>query len=301
MSILHSIRPVTLLYIATTMVVVKYGFITAVGTKGFLSPFLFFCIIVAVVCITASGYFIHYMFDHNTYHNKIKAQPVKGRSKNWMLFYLLLTHIGIFLGVFVSFSIKKPLYSVLFIVIALCFYAYARIIKRWFLINNLFLSLLFTCAIFTFVLFDFYPTTLSFTQHTERNILQTIGYIALAVFYLNFVSEVIKDIENINTDFINNRKTYAIVLGRERATMFVFLLTAAGFFALVLLSITIFKSNTLLLVYTLLCVSIPLLWICKITWNASTPKDYKKMSALLKVTIILGLGIILLLPSFYNS
>lgn len=293
---IQSIRPVNLSIIAATMMVVKYGFLSSIGIQGFLTHFLFFCLLMATLFIAAGGYVINDIYDVKTdvINNKSKGEQTNKTNK--IPFYLLITHIGIGLGAFVSFTINAPFYTFIFIVIAGCLYGYARVIKKWFFLNNLLIAALTAFTIFLIVFFDLYPITFSSLNLIEGAVVKAIGYVAIVAFYLNFIREVVKDIEDIQGDYADDRKTFAIILGRQRASMLVFLMTAIGFVVSIVVSFTLFMPYLFLFGYTLLFISIPLVWVCKIAWDATQTLHYKKISNLLKLTMVAGLGIFLLLP-----
>lgn len=296
---IQSIRPVNLSIIAATMMVVKYGFLSSIGIQGFLTHFLFFCLLMATLFIAAGGYVINDIYDVKTdvINNKSKGQHTLQTNKaNRIPLYLLLTHLGIGLGAFVSFTINEPFYTLIFIVIASCLYGYARVIKKWLFINNLLIAALTAFTIFLIVFFELYPITFSSLNLVEGHVIMAIGCVTIVAFYLNFIREIVKDIEDVNGDHADHRKTFAIVFGRQRASMLVFWLTAIGFVVSIVVSFTIFMPYLFLFGYTLFFISVPLIWICKIAWDATQTLHYKKISNLLKLTMVTGLGIFLLLP-----
>jgi 4-hydroxybenzoate polyprenyltransferase len=120
---------------------------------------------------------------------------------------------------------------------------------------------------------------------------------AIFAFMINFLREIVKDLEDIKGDDAQGIRTLAVILGIKKTT---YLLAVLSLVPIGFLSQYIYKyllSNNLYVAifYALALIIAPLIYfIIKIT-TAKEPKDFHQLSLLLKIILLLGILSILVL------
>ena len=285
------IRWKNLLLIALMQFLIKYCFLTGFGFQTTLSNQLFFILVFATITITASGYIINDIIDLKIdiinkpnkiiIDNKISAS----NSKN---LYFTLTILGILTGTYLSFIIGKASLSLYFIGVSLLLFLYSKYLKGRIIIGNIIVSLLLAFSILIILLFDT-PLPINMKQINEViKIQHAIIFYSIFAFLLNFVREIIKDIEDIDGDYNEGLKTFPIVFGRKTARNFAISISVITIYLLIFVSVRFIEIKTIAFAYILLLIFCPLLYFVIRTWNSETKKQYYFLSKLLKINILLG-------------
>src|SRR5690606_14297971 len=112
----------------------------------------------------------------------------------------------------------------LFVVFSALLYLYASYLKGVFLVGNLLVSGLVAMSLLIVPLFDLLPAITVENQAGQSAVFKIVLYYALFAFSINFIREIVKDLQDINGDKKGGMNTLAIALGRKRTMKIVFAL-----------------------------------------------------------------------------
>ena len=138
-------------------------------------------------------------------------------------------------------------------------------------------------------LFDLLPAITAENQSSQSAIFQIVLYYSLLAFFITFIREIVKDLQDINGDKNGGINTLPIAIGRKRTIKIVFILGALLIFGIVHYMYEHLYGNQILLLYFLFALVAPLLYFCLKAWDAKTIKDYAMLSKLLKIVMFLGI------------
>lgn len=291
MAYLKIIRPLNLLLLLLTQSLIKYGFLEPLGVQTAMGVFDFILLVVATLCIAAAGNIINDIQDVAIDNINKPEKAIVGKKiseKAAYNYYITLNIIGVLAGFYLSNRVGHPGLAAVFILISALLYSYAVYLRSLLLVSNLVVSFLVALSLLVLIIFDIYPAINSDLMDLQIIASKVILWYATCAFYLNFIREIVKDIQDVNGDKKGGRNTLPILLGRTRTTAIVF---AMGVFILV--GILWFSYNSLyqftwVAGYFVFLIGGPLLYFCIKSWNAATPKDHKIMATLLKIVMFSG-------------
>lgn len=292
-SVLKIIRPVNLLLIALAQGLIKFTLFEAFEIPLALDNFGFLLLTFSSVCIAAGGNVINDLYDVkidaiNKPHKVIVGKTLSEEAANYL--YVTLTTLGVSSGFWVSNIVGKPSLAIIFIAIAALLYWYATGLKSILLKGNLIISLLVALSLLIVVLFDIYPVLRQDSNSIYFALSRVVFNYAVCAFYLNFMREIIKDIQDINGDKNGGKNTLAIVLGISRTKIIVFALGVFALFMLLLSCYHYFYEYQWPLIYFIFLIGGPLLFFCIKIFQAEKPKQFFFPSLLLKIIMLLGVG-----------
>ena len=292
MNFLNLIRYKNLLLIALVQILIKYGLLESWGVNGVLTDFQFGLLVLATLAIAAAGNVINDIYDVDIDTVNKPQRVIIGRRVSETRAYQLfvgLNVLGVALGFYLSNSIGKPGFAAVFIVISALLFMYASYLKGVLFVGNILVSVLVALSVLIVPVFDVLPVIN--TDETNLTLLsfKVILHYACFAFVVNFIREIVKDIQDINGDKKASLKPLPIVLGRKRATTIVFTLGVI-LSALVIgyMYIYLYYSQQILL-YFLFFIVAPLFYFCVKAWNAERAKEYTFLSFFLKVIMFLGI------------
>jgi 4-hydroxybenzoate polyprenyltransferase and related prenyltransferases len=304
MSILQLVRPINLLLIALTQIFVKFALFSPLRAETTLSNFGFILLVVATLCIAAGGNIINDIYDVEIDRinkpNKVLVGK-KVREKVANRWYIVLTVLGVGIGFYLSNAIGRPGFAALFILISALLYLYASYLKGMLVVGNLLISVLVAVSLIIVGLFDLLPAITIENQASQLSVFKIVLAYALFAFLLNFIREIVKDIQDINGDKNGGVNTLPIAIGRKRTTTVVFILGVVTICCVVYyMYLHLYHSQTMVLYFLGLIVG-PLLFFVTKAWNASNPTDFALLSKLLKMIMFLGICSLWLYPLIYTE
>lgn len=292
MNFLNLIRWKNLLMIAFVQFLIKYALLEPFGVIITLNLFGFSLLVLATVCLAAAGYIINDIYDIETdlinNPNKIIVSKTISEKKAYSLF-IAFNVIGVALGFYLSHLVNRSGFFAIFVIISALLYIYASYLKQLLLIGNIVISLLVSLSLIIVGLFELLPVLTAQNQETQTTFFKIILDYALFAFIINFIREIIKDIEDIDGDYKAGMKTLPIVIGRERASKIVFILLLIPLFGVTYYVITHLYKQLFLVGYFLLFVMAPLIFIMIKSFSAETKKDFHILSNLLKLVMLFGM------------
>lgn len=280
--------------------VFRYGFLKLQNIPLALADWQYFLLVLSTVLIAAAGYVINNIFDQDTdITNKPNAVIVGKTISETAAYnmYVALNVSGVAIGFYISNSIQKPGFAVVFILIATLLYIYATNLKQIMVIGNILIALLLSFSILIIGVFDLYPVVTPSNKQVIAVFFSIILDYAIFAFFINFIREIIKDLEDYDGDYSQGMRTLPIVLGISMTTKLVFALSFVPCIALLYYINNYFMANNLFITafYALVFILAPIIFFTVKTWTATTKDDFKKLSALLKWILFFGILSILII------
>ncbi|OAB78931.1 prenyltransferase [Cochleicola gelatinilyticus] len=276
---------------------IKFGLLIPLEVSTALDTPQFIILVFASVCIAAAGNCINDIYDVQADRINKPQSVIVGRNiseKSADRLYILLTLAGVGMGFYTSNVIGRPGFASIFIGVAALLYLYATYFKGMLLLKNLVVSLLVAFSLLIVILFDVYPAITSRISVTQLHASKVILYYAVFAFCLNFIREIVKDVQDINGDKNAGHKTLPIVIGRKRTRYIVFALITLSISMVIYFMYTFLYQYQFAVFYMLFLVVAPLLYTSIKAWSAETKKDFARLSLWLKGIMFSGMCSILL-------
>ena len=260
----------------------RFGNLVIIGltqyfTAGFLigmhtlNDFKLMLLSISTISIAAGGYVINDYYDVKIDYINKPNRVVIGKiipRRHAILFHVLLSTIGIALGVYLSLGIGVVNALSVFLL-----WLYSNNLKRLPFIGNVTVAFLTGLAVIVVDLF--YGTNNSLV----------IIY-ALFAFFITLVREVIKDMEDLKGDNSFGCKTLPIIWGIRKTKLLLYVILVL-FGAIVVILNQIYRA--LPFKYHLVFLFVPLLWLLFRLIRADMKKDFTRLSIFCKVIMMLGI------------
>ncbi len=270
-SFFHSLLKLTrvgnLLIIALTQYFTA-GFLIGMYT---LNDFNLMLLSISTISIAAGGYVINDYYDVKIDYINKPNRVVIGKiiSRRYaILFHVMLSTLGIALGVYLSLGIGLVNAVSVFLL-----WLYSNNLKRLPFIGNVTVALLTGLAVIVVDLF----------YRTNNSLI--IIY-ALFAFFITLVREVIKDMEDLKGDNSFGCKTLPIIWGIRKTKVLLYIILVA-FGGIVVVLNQLYRA--LPFKYHLIFLFVPLLWLLYRLIRADMKKDFTRLSIFCKVIMLLGI------------
>ncbi len=257
----------------------------------------FILLVLATIFIAAAGYVINDYYD-------LKADKINRPEKviidnvfslDWAIYFnFILNAIGIAFGLWLSMDIGDWNYSFIFIFTSGLLWFYSSSYKTIPLLGNFIVSAFVALVPLLVVGFEMivfaqnYKTELASGNINYFPILYFVLGFGVFAFWINFIREIVKDIEDIPGDKVTEKKTFAVVTSEKSAkilalTMSVLMIGGFGYIY------WIYLKNWMTLVYLGLFLTLPLLFLGYKLWVSTEKKDFHVVQTGLKVLMLTGL------------
>lgn len=299
MKYLKLIRFQNLLMIALMQCIIRYGFLKLQKVELALADWQFALLVLSTVFIAAGGYIINDIMDQETDSINRPNQVIVGRSISESMAYNLyfgFTIAGALIGFYLSNLIYRDNFFGIFIITSLLLYIYATSFKQIAVIGNILVSLALALSVIIVGLFDIIPATDQVNRFQMMLWLELLFDYAVFAFLLNFIREIIKDLEDINGDYNQGMRTLPIVLGVSRTAKVVAVITAIATVILLWYINNHLMDSGLYIatIYALVFLVSPLIFAVVKVWTATTQKEFHLLSNVLKAIIFFGILFILI-------
>lgn len=289
--------------LAFMQVLFRYVFLAQQDVPLALADWQYGLLVLSTVLIAAAGYVVNNIFDipSDTINKPNDVVVGRGISETRAYnIYIGLNITGVALGFYLSNVIMRPMFASLFIFIASLLYFYATNLKQIMIIGNVVVALLLAVSVLIIGVFDLFPATTSENQAQMASLFSILLDYALFAFIINFIREIVKDIEDVDGDYNQGMNTLPIAIGKSRAAKIALATAIMAFILLLLYTTKYFFENNLLIVtfYSFAFVLAPLLYFIVKIFGAKTQKDFHHLSTILK--LILFFGILSILIIFLN-
>lgn len=300
MKYLQLVRYQNLLLVALMQLIFRFGFLKLQNIPVALTDWQYGLLVLATVFIAAGGYIINDIFDQETDSDNKLEKVIIGKSISESKAYngyFVMTVLGVGIGFYLSNVIQKPGFAAIFIVIAATLYLYASSLKQMLVIGNLTVAFLLSFSVIIIGIFDLFPVTYEGNQPVMSLFFKLLFDYAVFAFIINFIREIIKDMEDVNGDYNQGMSTLPIVLGVKRTGKIVFGLLLISIVILMwYLNSNLMESNLFFAsIYCLLLVIGPLLFCLVKMWSAKSKKEFHLISSILKFVILFGILSILII------
>ncbi len=138
-------------------------------------------------------------------------------------------------------------------------------------------------------IFELLPAITETNRAAQITFFEIILDYAIFAFMINFVRELVKDIEDVDGDHKGGMQTLPIVFGRERANKIVFALSLIPLIAVTYYVVANLFKQIEIVGYFLVFVIAPLIYISIKLFSAEQKSDYKHISLMLKVVMLTGI------------
>ena len=289
--------------ILLTQVLIHFGFLKALDIPTALNNLQFALLAVATLCIAAAGYIINNLndIDGDRINKPDRVYIPKPFSETQAFnIYLIFNIAGVGLGFVLSYMMGLTNFATFFVLVSALLYVYANFLKRVLIIGNLVVSMVVAAAIFIVILYDMVPLLEGYSNELMTPILILRDY-ALFALMLNFLREIVKDIEDANGDYSVGINSLPILIGLERtakisayiAVFYIFTILGYIYFWL--------QTNVWTSIYLVTAVVVPLVYFCIKARYADKKTHYSHLSFVLKLIMlsgILSLGVLTLTLKF---
>ena len=270
---------------------VYFGFLKLENISIALANWQYFLLVLSTICISAGGYVINNIEDQDSDLVNKPKDVVVGVSiseNSAYNLYIALTLIGVSIGFYLSNVILRPGFLLVFILPAALLYIYATSLKQIMIVGNIVVALLLSVSIIIIGLFVIFPATDFDNRDQMRMVFSVLVDYAIIAFIINFLREIIKDLEDIIGDSQQGMKTLPVVFGELKTSKLVF---ALSFVPIILILYYVYQYLFHLqyaTVYILISIVGPLLYFTIKIWSATTTKDYHHLSQILKWIVFFG-------------
>lgn len=288
------IRYQNLILLAFMQLLFRYAFLKWQDVPLSLADWQYVLLVLSTVLIAAGGYVINDIFDQDTDADNKPGKTIVGSKISESAaynIYVALNITGVGIGFYLSNVIMRPGFATIFILIAALLYLYATSLKQTLLIGNIIVAILLSFSVIIIGIFDLFPATYEGNQKQMGVLFSILMDYAIYAFMINFIREIVKDLEDVDGDYNQGMSTLPIVLGVLRTVRVVFALSFIPLLILLYYTNEYFASNNLYLttIYTLLFVVGPLLYFTIKSWSAKTKKDFRHLSKVLKFVLLFGI------------
>lgn len=268
-----------------------YGLATALSTSGFV------VLLFATLFIAAAGYIINDIEDIeadliNKPQKIIIDKYISEKTATTLFFIFNFT--GVILGFALAYGLEKSGFFVIFVLASAILYMYSTFLKHILLVGNSIVAALIGISILLVGIFDLLPVMSLENRGTQVFFLKLILDYAIFAFLINFLRELVKDVEDIDGDYKMGVKSLPIVLGKERAKMIIFGLSLVPLFTVIFYLINNLYKQPLAIGYVLLTIIAPLIYTTLKLFSAKQKKDFTHISAVLKIVMLMGILSLLL-------
>ena len=300
MSFLNLIRYKNLLMLAFMQLIFRYGFLKLQKIDLALSDWQYGLLVLSTVLIAAAGYVINDIFDQETDRNNKPTKVIVGKSisenKAYNI-YAILNVSGVAIGFYLSNVIMRPNFAAIFILIAATLYIYATSLKQMLLIGNIVVALLLALSVIIIGVFDIFPATHSGNQELMASLFSILLDYAIFAFMINFLREIVKDLEDFDGDYKQGMKTLAIYLGINKTSKLVCALSIIPILCLLNYMNTYLITNNLIVavIYGLLFILGPMLYFSIKIATAQSKTEFIHLSKVLKWILFFGIVSVLII------
>lgn len=300
MKYLKLIRYQNLLMLAFMQLLFRYAFLKQQDIPLALADWQYGLLVLSSVLLAAAGYVINNILDVATDTINKPNDVVVGKGISETLAYNIyfgLNVTGVAIGCYLSNVIMRPTFAVIFIFIASLLYFYSTSLKQIMVLGNFVVALLLALSVIIIGVFDLFPATTIENKAQMASMFSILIDYAVFAFMINFIREIIKDIEDVNGDYNQGMNTLPIAIGNSRAAKVALGFSAIPFILTLFYIDKYFIENNLYIVtlYAFAFVLAPLGYFAVKIISAKSQKDFHHLSTILKLILLFGILSILVI------
>ena len=302
---LRLIRWPNLLFIALTQCLFYYCVVNSLyknNVSTFSLPqfnYFFWLLMGSSVTIASAGYIINDYFDLqiDVLNKPEKVVVDRVVKRRWaILWHLILSFLGIIISLYISYKTGKWIIVIANTSCVILLLFYSTTFKKKLLWGNIIIAALTAWVIVVVYFFagatfinykGWYPAVYPF--YIKRFYKLTILYAGFA-FIISLVREVVKDIEDIYGDARYDCKTMPIKWGIPVTKVFAAVWIVVCIATLGILQLYAWQSGWWIIsVYCIVLIILPLIFILKKLYKATTSEDYHSISSAIKLVMLAGI------------
>jgi len=306
-SVLRLVRFPNLLIIAFTQYAMRYLIMEPLLPSSTFElqfgDFQFALLVFSTMLIAAAGYIINDYFDTQADLINKPKRVVVGVSihrRQAMILHAIMNIMGVGIGVYLSFYIKLPSLSIVFLIATGLLWFYSTNYKRMFLVGNLAVSILTGLVPLMVILFEIpllnrvYGEVMLRSSASFGYLVAWVGAFSFFAFITTLIREVIKDAEDFEGDRAYGMKTVPIVLGTRwtKVSLALLILGTLSVLVYLLLKYIVFSVEPLdyvSLSYFVLLLALPMLALTIQVILAKDKMAYRRASLLIKLVMLTGI------------
>jgi 4-hydroxybenzoate polyprenyltransferase len=306
-SVLQLVRFPNLLIIAFTQYAMRYLIMEPMlPSSSFelqFGDFQFALLVFSTMLIAAGGYIINDYFDTQADLINKPRRVVVGvtiHRREAMILHAIMNIMGVGIGVYLSFYIKLPTLSMVFLIATGLLWFYSTNYKRQFLIGNLAVSILTGLVPLMVILFEIPLLNRAYGEIMLRNdasfgyLVAWVGAFSFFAFVTTLIREIIKDAEDFEGDNAYGMKTVPIVLGTFWTRMVLLFMIVGTLGVLVYLFLkyivrSVDPLDYISLIYFVLFLALPLTALTVQVILARDKRAYRRASLLIKLVMLAGI------------
>lgn len=278
--------------IALMQLILLFGFLKLQNIDLALAIWQYYLLVTATICIAAGGYIINNIFDTETDLENKPNDVVVGKLISESLAYNLyvgFTLIGVCIGFYLSNIIMKPSFLLFFIIPSALLYIYATSLKQIMIVGNMVIASLLSFSIIIIGIFMIIPATDEMNKKEMSTVLAVLFDFAVIAFILNFIREIVKDLEDTKGDKSQGIQTLPVFFGITKTTKLTFILSFIPIICILYYVYNYLFHLQYATLYMLGFLVGPLLYFMIKIWSAETKKDFHHLSNVLKLVIFFGI------------
>lgn len=269
-----------LIILAFAQFIFKYGFLDQqLGLTLSLNEGHYSLLVLASVMIAAGGFLI----------NKITANGSAeyGLSESAAYYiYGALTIGGLILGYYISDSIGRSSFMIAFAIPVGTLYFYATNLRQSLLLGNIALAFIIGLGIMIIGVFAIYPVVGGTSTTDQLSVVfRIIADYAIFGVVTGFLTTLLNDLKNTDTDYNAGLNTLPIAIGRERAAKIAFAIGVIAVGMLLYYINAYLKELLWAMGYILIAVVGPLVYFLINIWSAKTQKEFAVLEIVLKAVL----------------
>jgi 4-hydroxybenzoate polyprenyltransferase len=248
--------------------------------------------------IAAAGYIINDYFDLKIDALNRPQKVVLGKliaPKRAIIAHFTLNILALVIAFYLAQKMRHPLFALFQLACTVLLWYYSTHFKRQFIIGNVVVAFLTAFTLMLMIIYEpslwltkGFPKLWEVTQRTMPFLI--ICFVAYFAFFLTWIREIVKDMEDFKGDAAEGCKTLPITWGLRKAKVFVLVLQALVVLPLAFAGLLL---HNFLGYYILLCIALPLLIWTAFFFTQSTTLHFALCSKYLKIIMLLGIGLLL--------
>ena len=265
----------------------------------------FLILVASTLLIAASGYIINDYFDIKIDNINRPQQVVLGKTiqpRKAIAIHSILNAIALFMSGYLAVLEHRPFLPLLQLSCTILLWFYSTHFKKAYIIGNVVVSWLTALSVLLPALYEpaIFNTSGGFMPQIGKNHAAPLAVVlnyAYFAFIMNWMREIVKDMEDCIGDAAEGCVTMPILKGLRYSVRFTIVLASFSVLPLLVVAYLAFRQDQWLLsAYLPFVLALPIIWWCVNLVGAKVQADFMRSSRMLKIIMIFGLGS---LPVFY--
>lgn len=295
------IRPLNLLIMAVTLILVRYCIFEPVfrqsGLSGLMPAWQFSLLVIATLFIGAAGYIINDVLDIELDKVNKPGKQVIGKlmsEERGKKLHFNLTAVGVAFGFVFSYLSGNVMLGIFFVIIPTALFYYSYKYKYLPAVGNAVVAILSAFVVLIYWVFEFY--------HLKKQpdlFVDASGYFSLInrfvltfsifAFMVSLMREIVKDAQDMEGDKRFGCRTLPIVLGIPLTRLIVNLLELITIGGLAWFQLVLKTSGYSIMAYLLLPAQVLLVIALAMTVTARSGIAFGRLSLLFKLIMLTGM------------